>query len=157
VIGCSGTEDRAPQSDEELVPARYRLPAVRWLITAAAVTSDKIMMEYIIRFLVGGIAVSLFSTMGDVLRPKSFAGLLGAAPSIAVATLALTISAKGVGDAESEARSMMLGAVALCLYSASVCHLTSHRHMPAMLATALMLPVWLGCAFALKWLLGGGA
>jgi uncharacterized membrane protein (GlpM family) len=115
------------------------------------------MMEYIIRFLVGGIAVSLFSAMGDVLRPKSFAGLLGAAPSIAVATLALTISGKGVGDAESEARSMMLGAVALCLYSASVCHLTSHRHMPAMLATALMLPVWLGCAFALKWLLGGGA
>ncbi len=123
---------------------------------AAAATSNKIMMEYIIRFLVGGIAVSLFSAMGDVLRPKSFAGLLGAAPSIAVATLALTISAKGVGDAESEARSMMLGAVALCLYSSSVCHLTSHRHMPAMLATALMLPVWLGCAFALKWLLSGG-
>jgi uncharacterized membrane protein (GlpM family) len=115
------------------------------------------MMEYIIRFLAGGIAVSLFSLMGDVLRPKSFAGLLGAAPSIALVTLALTISAKGLGDAELEARSMMFGSVALCLYSASVCHLTSRGRVPALLATALMLPAWLGCAFALKWLLGGGA
>src|SRR4051812_7795021 len=99
------------------------------------------MMDYIILFLAGGISVSLFSMMGDVLHPKSFAGLLGAAPSIALATLALTISAKGLGDAESEARSMLLGSVALCLYSASVCHLTSRRHVPAPLATALMLPV----------------
>jgi hypothetical protein len=28
--------------------------------------SDKIMMDYIIRFLAGGFAVSLFSMMGDV-------------------------------------------------------------------------------------------
>ena len=27
----------------------------------------------------------------------------------------------------------------------------------ALLATALMLPVWLACAFALKWLLAGAA
>ena len=52
---------------------------------------------------------------------------------------------------------MMFGSVALCLYSASVCYLTSRWRVPALLATALMLPVWLGCAFALKWLLGGGA
>ena len=85
------------------------------------------MMEYIIRFLAGGIAVSLFSVMGDLLRLKASRAYPGAAPSIAVATLALTISAKGVGYAELEARSMMLGFVALCLYSASVCHLTSYR------------------------------
>ena len=75
------------------------------------------MMEYIIRFLAGGIAVSLFSMTGDVLRPKSFAGLLGAAPSIALVTLALTISSKGLDDAQLEARSMMFGSVALGLYS----------------------------------------
>jgi hypothetical protein len=33
------------------------------------------MTEYVIRFLVGG------AVLGDLLRPKSFAGLLGAAPS----------------------------------------------------------------------------
>ena len=56
-----------------------------------------------------------------------------------------------------EARSMMFGSVALSLYSAGVCHLTGRRRVPALLATTLMLPVWLGSAFALKWLLGGAA
>lgn len=112
------------------------------------------MMEYIIRFLAGGIAVSLFSMMCDVLRPKSFAGLLGAAPSIALVTLALTLSSKGLDDAQLEARSMMFGSVALGLYSAGVCYLIRRGRVSALLATALMLPVWLTCAFALKWLLG---
>jgi uncharacterized membrane protein (GlpM family) len=115
------------------------------------------MMEYIIRFLAGAIAVSLFSMMGDVLRPKSFAGLLGAAPSIALVTLALTISSRGLDDALVEARSMMFGSVALGLYSAGVCYLTGRGRVSTRLATGLMLPIWLACAFALKWLLAGAA
>jgi hypothetical protein len=39
------------------------------------------MTEYVVRFLVGGIVVSAFSMLGDVLRPKSFAALFGAVPS----------------------------------------------------------------------------
>ena len=50
------------------------------------------MSAFIVRFLIGGIVVSLFATLGDVLRPKSFAGLFGAAPSIALATIGLTIA-----------------------------------------------------------------
>jgi hypothetical protein len=46
-------------------------------------------MEYVLRFLIGGSIVSLFAVFGDVLRPKSAAGLLGAAPSVALATLGL--------------------------------------------------------------------
>jgi hypothetical protein len=38
-------------------------------------------------FLAGGVAVAAFAALGDTLRPKSFAGLFGAAPSIALATL----------------------------------------------------------------------
>jgi hypothetical protein len=38
-----------------------------------------------------------------------------------------------------------------------VCYLTARGRVSALLATALMLPVWLGCAFALKWLLAGAA
>jgi uncharacterized membrane protein (GlpM family) len=115
------------------------------------------MTEYVIRFLAGGIVVSLFSMMGDVLRPKTFAGLFGAAPSIALVTLALTIFAKDLDDVTMEARSMMFGSVALCFYSLGVYHLTGRRRVPALLATAMMLPLWLGCAFALKRLLSGGA
>ena len=42
------------------------------------------MTEYIVRFLVGGAVVSAFAMLGDVLRPKCFAGLFGAAPSVAL-------------------------------------------------------------------------
>jgi hypothetical protein len=38
------------------------------------------MKELILRFLIGGTLVSAFALIGDLLRPKSFAGLFGAAP-----------------------------------------------------------------------------
>ena len=53
------------------------------------------MLEYLLRFIAGGIAVSLFAAFGDAVRPKSFAGLFGAAPSIALATILITLSQKG--------------------------------------------------------------
>ena len=45
----------------------------------------------------------MFAAFGDVLRPKSFAGLFGAAPSIALATLLITLSQKGAPFAAVEA------------------------------------------------------
>jgi hypothetical protein len=49
------------------------------------------MQEMLVRAVLGGIVVSSFAVLGDVLKPKSFAGLFGAARSVALATLALTI------------------------------------------------------------------
>lgn len=69
------------------------------------------MTELISRFLIGGLVVTLFAIIGDVLRPKSFAGLFGAAPSIALVTLGLTIARNGSQHAATESRSMILGAV----------------------------------------------
>jgi hypothetical protein len=48
-------------------------------------------MELIIRFLVGGAVVSFFAIPGDALKPKSFAGLSDFAPSVALATISLTV------------------------------------------------------------------
>ena len=73
------------------------------------------MLEYGLRFLAGGIAVSAFAALGDTLRPKSFAGLFGAAPSIALATLLITLSQKGAPFVALEGRSMIVGAFALPL------------------------------------------
>jgi hypothetical protein len=47
--------------------------------------------EYVLRFVIGGLAVSAFATLGGIFRPKSFAGLFGAAPSISIATLAIPV------------------------------------------------------------------
>jgi hypothetical protein len=75
------------------------------------------MSELVIRFLIGGVIVSLFAMIGEVLRPKSFSGLFGAAPSIALATIGLTIHENGVAFAALQARSMMLGAAAFFVYA----------------------------------------
>ena len=78
-------------------------------------------MDLVVRFLVGGALVSLFALIGDVLKPKGFAGLFGAAPSVALASLGLTIAAQGRLYAAIEARSMILGAVAFLMYALGVC------------------------------------
>lgn len=48
-------------------------------------------MEHVICFLAGGLVVLAFAVMGDILLPKSFAGLFGAAPSVVLVTLGLTL------------------------------------------------------------------
>src|SRR3954452_7548254 len=81
------------------------------------------LMDYLIRFLAGGFIVSAFAVLADVLRPKSFAGLFGAAPSVALATLSLALWKEGGAYVSIEGRSMILGALALAVYSLVVCHL----------------------------------
>ena len=108
------------------------------------------MLEYGLRFLAGGIAVSAFAAFGDALRPKSFAGLFGAAPSIAVATLLVTLSQKGAPFAAVEGRSMMAGALALAAYSWTVCVLLKKLLMSSWTATMVALFVWFVVAFGLS-------
>jgi hypothetical protein len=110
------------------------------------------MKEMVFRFLVGGIVVSTFSTLGDVLKPKSFAGLFGAAPSVALATLALTIATEGVHYTSIEAHSMLAGAVALGVYSHLVMDFMAHRKRSALLVSVGLLSVWFAVAFGLYFL-----
>ena len=105
------------------------------------------MLEYGLRFLAGGIAVSAFAALGDTLRPKTFAGLFGAAPSIAVATLLITLSQKGAPFAAVEGRSMILGAFALAAYTWVVCVLLKKFLLSSRAATMAALVVWFVVAF----------
>ena len=111
-------------------------------------------MEYVARFIIGGLVVSAFALLGDLLRPKSFAGLFGAAPSVALATLGIAVVQHGAGYAAEESRAMILGALALMAYSIVVCHLLMRTGMSALQATGLALPVWLLVAFGLHILAG---
>jgi hypothetical protein len=112
-------------------------------------------MEYLARFVIGGVAVSLFAILGDILRPKSFAGLFGAAPSVALATLGIAIYQHGAGYAAVQSQAMMAGAVALAVYSLVVCHLLIRARIRALPATLLSLLVWLTVAFGVLTLAGG--
>jgi hypothetical protein len=107
------------------------------------------MRDLLLRFLIGGTVVSLFAIIGEIFRPKSFAGLFGAAPSIALATLGLTIASHGHAYAATEARSMTFGAIAFLLYAAAVSYVLRRYHPPTLLATTALMPIWFAAAFTL--------
>lgn len=107
------------------------------------------MGDYILRFLIGGVVVSTFAVLAEVFRPKSFAGLFSAAPSVALATLGITIFHEGKLYAAIEARSMLLGAAAFFCYASAASWLLMRGNTRALTATVALLPVWFGVSFAL--------
>lgn len=111
------------------------------------------MTQISIRFLIGGVVVSVFAVIGDLLKPKSFAGLFGAAPSVALATLGLTVASEGACYAAVEAHSMMAGAIAFFAYSSIVSWILMHRKTKALAVTICSVPVWLVVAFGI-WYVG---
>lgn len=111
-------------------------------------------VECVARFLIGGFVVSAFALLGDLLRPKSFAGLFGAAPSVALATLGITIVTHGAPYAAQESRAMVFGAIALTVFSIVVCQLLMRTGIGALKATGLAFVVWLSVAFGLQILAG---
>ena len=100
------------------------------------------MLDYLLRFLAGGIAVSAFAAVADALRPKTFAGLFGAAPSIALATILIALSKQGADFVAVEARSMILGGLAMAAYCWTVCVLLQKFGMSSLTATIAALLVW---------------
>ena len=104
--------------------------------------------EIVFRFLIGGIVVSVFALLGDIFRPKRFAGLFGAAPSVG-----LTFAQQGAAYVSLEARSMLAGAVALLVYSACASWLLMRAQWSSLWGSLAALPLWFGAAFGLWFLL----
>jgi len=107
--------------------------------------------DILLRFLIGGAMVAIFSFIGCLFSPKSFAGLFGAAPSVALATLFLTVSHNGSQYAAIEARSMIGGAIAFLLYAFCVTVILTTERFSALSATLASMPIWFASAFLL-WL-----
>jgi hypothetical protein len=111
------------------------------------------MSQILARFIIGGAMVSAFAIIGDVLKPKSFAGLFGAAPSVALATLAMTAVSDGSAYAAIEGRSMMAGAIAFFIYASFVSRIMMRYKVRAILVTLSLIPLWLGVAGSIYYLL----
>jgi hypothetical protein len=103
--------------------------------------------ELALRFLLGGAIVSLFAIVAEMFEPKTFAGIFGAAPSVALATLALAFAKHGAAYASTEGRSMVLGAVALLAYSAACVGLTKSKRVAVWLGAIAAWSVWFAIAF----------
>jgi uncharacterized protein DUF3147 len=105
--------------------------------------------ELLLRFLVGAVFVSVFALLSDLFRPRRFAGLFAAAPSVALATLALTIAEHGRQYAAIEARSMIAGALAFTVYTFAVCQILVRCKTSALVTAVGMLAWWFPIALGL--------
>ncbi len=105
--------------------------------------------ELILRFFIGGLVVSAFAVVGDILKPKDFSGILGGAPTVALATLGLTFAKHAADYVSAEGRSMMAGAAAFFCYTLLVTYLLARRRWPAWLAAGASWSLWLVIAFGL--------
>lgn len=106
--------------------------------------------ELIIRFVIGGFVVSVFAVIGEIIQPKSFAGIFGAAPSVALASLSLIFAKKGGAYAAVEGQSMFLGAIALGFYCIVTSWLLKRYKWSALKAGSISCLLWLIVAFSLR-------
>ena len=105
-------------------------------------------MDYVSRFLASGLIVSAFAVLGDACA-QEFAGLFGAAPSVALSTLTLAFL-KGPSTVAIKSQSMFLGALAFLLFGFLVCQLLTRFRMSAVAATSSTLVVRLIAALGLR-------
>jgi len=108
-----------------------------------------VLSEIVFRFLVGGAVVSAFAVLGDIFRPKSFAGVFNAAPSVALATLALTALHETSEYVALEGRSMIAGALALAAYSQFTSWLLMRRDWTSLKGALIALLLWFVIAFGI--------
>ena len=107
--------------------------------------------ELLARFSIGGVIVSIFAAIAEMLRPKTFAGLFGAAPSVALATLGITIARHGIQYAATETHFMLFGTIGFCFYALAVSSMLRRHRPPALVATAALLPIWFAVSLGLWW------
>lgn len=105
--------------------------------------------ETALRFVLGGIMVSLFAVVGTIVRPPTFAGMFGSAPSLAIATLTLAFAADGAAYVTTEARSMMIGALGLAAYGGACAWIVQRSQLPVWAGAALCWTTWLTVTLAL--------
>jgi hypothetical protein len=89
----------------------------------------------------GGALVSVFALLGRVLRPKWFAGLFGAAPSVAIASLTLTVLDKGNHAASIAGAGMCFGAAGFVAFG--ICVRPMLARYGAVVATSLSCAAWI--------------
>jgi len=102
-----------------------------------------------IRVVAGGALVVAFAMLGDMLKPKMFAGLFGAAPSVATASLLVSGLAMGASKDEKYATGMIAGAIGLVAYSAAAA--LAVKHLGAVTGSIVAWVAWLVPAAAVYW------
>lgn len=108
-----------------------------------------------VKALVGGLLVAGFAVLGEMLRPKRFAGIFGASPAVALANLLVVGLAKGDGMAAAAATGMIAGVVGLAVACAA--GVPAVRRWGAIRGSAGLWAVWIVAGGATAVPVAGGA
>src|SRR6266487_2616724 len=102
-----------------------------------------------LKALLGGFAVVGFSLIGQAGHPKRFAGLFSAAPSVALASLAMAVIAKGASATLPYAQGMLIGSAGMVAYGLVSLVLINRLH--ALVGSILAWLAWFAVAGACTW------
>jgi hypothetical protein len=102
-----------------------------------------------IRGLIGGTMVVVFALVGQVVTPKAFSGLFSAAPSVAVASLALTVGFYGPDKALQASTGMVVGGVAMVV--CCVLGVVAIPRLKSVLGSLVAWAGWLAVDLSLYW------
>ena len=100
-----------------------------------------------IKALAGGTLVAVFAAIGELLRPRGLAGIFAAAPSVALASLAVTLIVTGSGSASNQLMAMIAGAAALGVYC--LLAIESVKRFGSRWGSLTAMSVWLAVAIGL--------
>jgi uncharacterized membrane protein (GlpM family) len=100
-----------------------------------------------VKGVLGGVFVVLFAFIGEALRPKRFAGLFAAAPSVATASLLISALAKGVTTTRELAFGMLVGTAGMVAYC--LAGLVTVDRLRALAGSVTAWGAWLAVSLAL--------
>jgi len=92
----------------------------------------------------GGLLVVAFALLSEMLEPKRFSGLFGAAPAVALAGLTIVLLDKGRHDAHQNSVAMLAGCGGMVAYA--LCVVPLLRRVRAPVAAAVALSAWVAVA-----------
>jgi hypothetical protein len=100
-----------------------------------------------VKAIAGGTVVVAFAAIGQLIRPRGLAGLFAAAPSVALASLAVTVLVNGPDSAANQLTAMVAGAAALAVYCLT--GLESVKRFGAPKGAITAMTAWFAVAVAL--------
>jgi len=108
-----------------------------------------------LRGLAGGLLVVVFALIAEVVDPKAFAGLFAAAPSVAVASLAITVITESASKARHSSIGMVVGGIGMA--ACCVAAVGAIPRLKALWGSVVAVLAWGVVALGLYWAVFIGA
>ncbi len=105
-----------------------------------------------LKALAGGLAVVAFSLIGQAGHPKRFAGVFAAAPSVALASLAMSVVVKGPPATVPYAQGVLIGSAGMLAYCLASLYLINRLH--ALVGSIVAWVAWFAVAGGLYLVVG---